>query len=52
MIFVKGISEYNMLTKINELTLFPLLMITFICSGTNLVIHILTIIISFALMDI
>ncbi|CAF2938950.1 unnamed protein product [Rotaria sp. Silwood2] len=47
-----AISEYNMLSKINESTLFPLLIIIFICSGSNILIHTLTIIISFILIGI
>ncbi|CAF4761566.1 unnamed protein product [Rotaria sp. Silwood1] len=47
-----AISEYNMLSKINESTLFPLLILIFICSGTNMVIHTLTVIISFILIGI
>ncbi|CAF0828666.1 unnamed protein product [Rotaria sordida] len=51
-IIYRAISEYNTLLKINESTLFPLLIIIFICSGANILIHTLTIIISFILISI
>ncbi|UJR30482.1 hypothetical protein I4U23_018015 [Adineta vaga] len=47
----KTISEYNIQPKVNSNTLFPLFLLIFICSGTNFIIHILTMIISFVLMD-
>lgn len=52
LLFFKAVSEYNMLLKINESTLFPLIIVIFLCSGTNVLIHILTIITSFLLIDI
>ncbi|CAF1118443.1 unnamed protein product [Adineta steineri] len=47
----KTILEYKTLSKLNDLTLFSLLIIIFICSGANLLIHLLTIVMSFVLMD-
>ncbi|CAF3176293.1 unnamed protein product [Rotaria socialis] len=47
-----AVTEYNMLLKTNESTLFSLLIIIFLYNGTNVLIHILTILISFILIDI
>lgn len=45
------IAEYQALSKRSHSTLFPLLVLIFVCSGANLVIHLFTSLISCVLMD-